>query len=99
MAIIVEEEKNRSNFASVIGWVVLLGIILVAVYYILFAPPAAVVVTPPVNFASVTAITQLNFNPTSVTSSTSFEALQQYVSEPTSTGPAAVGRTDPFLAP
>jgi hypothetical protein len=99
MAIIVEEEKNRSNLAAVVGWIVILGIVLAAVYYIFFAAPAAVIVTPPAGFQNISAITQVNFNPASVTSSTSFQALKQYVSEPTSTGPASVGRPDPFLLP
>ena len=99
MAIIVEEEKNRSNLAGVLGWIVLIGIIAAAAYYIFLAPPASVIVTPPADFAGISAITQVNFNPASVTSSTSFQALKQYISEPTSTGPGAVGRTDPFLVP
>lgn len=99
MAIIVEEEGNKSNAVSMLGWLVILGIVGAAVYYIFFVSPPPAVVTPPAGFEDITPIANVNFNPSSVISSPSFQALKQYVADPTSTGPTAVGRTDPFLTP
>jgi hypothetical protein len=97
MAIIVEEEKNRSNLASMLGWVIIAVIVIIAAYYLFIAQPETGPVTPPSSFNSIVSINQINFDPTTIVQSPEFQALKQYVSEPTSTGPATVGRTNPFL--
>ena len=99
MAIIVEEEGNKSNAVSLLGWVIILGIIGAAVYYIFFVSPGASVITPPAGFEDITPIASVQFDPTAVIGSQSFQSLKQYITEPTSTGPTAVGRPDPFLSP
>lgn len=99
MAIIVEEEKKSSNLANMVGWFIIIVVLLSAAYYIFLAAPAPVVITPPAGFNDITPITQISFDPTSVVNSTAFQTLKQSVPEPTSTGPVAVGRTNPFIAP
>ena len=99
MAIIVEEEKSRSNLTTLVGWFVIIVVILATVYYIFFAAPSPAVVTPPTGFADITSITQIQFDPASVVNSPAFETLKRSIPEPTSTGPVAVGRTNPFIAP
>jgi hypothetical protein len=99
MAIIVEEEKNRSNLATLVGWFVILVVILAAAYYIFLAAPSPAVITPPTGFANITSITQIQFDPTSVVNSASFNSLKQSIPEPTSTGPVSIGRANPFVAP
>ncbi len=97
MAILIEEDKGKKNYSNMIGWVVLVIIALVGVYYIFFAPATPGVVTPPASLQEITAITQINFNPTTVTNNPTFQNLKQTIQEPTSTGPTGVGKTDPFL--
>jgi hypothetical protein len=99
MAIIVEEEKNSSNIASFVGWFIIITVVLAAAYYLFLVTPAPAIVTPPPGFNDITPITQINFDPTSVVKSAGFQALKHSIAEPTSTGPVAVGRTDPFVAP
>ncbi|HVO28538.1 MAG TPA: hypothetical protein VMT81_00965 [Candidatus Paceibacterota bacterium] len=99
MAIVIEEEKKNSNIAPFIGWFVILGILAVAAYYIFLAPPPAAVVSPPPQLADITALTQIGSSQVNVVSSTQFQSLRQYITEPTSTGPAPIGRTNPFVSP
>lgn len=101
MAIIVEEEKGGATgtAAVTLGWVVILGVIIAAAYYIFLATPPTIVVPPPANFQSIQPIAQLNFDPNMVLNNPNFQALKQYVAEPTSTGPSGVGRSNPFISP
>ena len=96
MAIIVEEEKNNSNLTSWLGVVIVILIAAAAFYYLFISQPDPAVITPPAGFEDITPIAQLNFDPTSVLQDTTFQSLKQPVAEPTSTGPQAVGKTDPF---
>lgn len=101
MAIIVEEDKQRISrgVPALFGWLIIAAIVAVGAYYLFFAAPPAVVVVPPENFAAITPLASINLNPSSVLNSAGFQALKPYVTEPTSTGPAPVGRTNPFLVP
>ena len=97
MAIVIEEDKKQSTAPALLGWFVVIGIVLTAVYYILFAAPPAVVVTPPPAFNELAPIANINFTPGSVLSSTQYQVLKAYVTEPTSSAPGAIGRADPFV--
>ena len=99
MAIIVEEDKNRSGATSLLGSAAILIIILIAAYYIFFASVAPSTILAPTNFGNIAAISQVHFNAATVIQSQNFQSLKQYVAEPSSTGPAAVGRNNPFIAP
>jgi len=97
MAIVVEEEKTNSNTPAVLGWLIIVVIVLASAYYIFFAAAPAVVVPPPPNFESIAPIAQISFDPTTLVSSPAFQALKQYIAQPTSTGPVPVGKSNPFL--
>jgi len=99
MAIVIEEEKKSSNLLAILGWIVVLGIVVLAVYYIFFVEPPSAVILPTGTLQSVGSLPVASVNPEDVVNNAEFQALQQYVSEPTSTGPAPVGRQDPFIAP
>jgi hypothetical protein len=99
MAILIEEEKKSSSISALLGWVIVAGMILASVYYVFFAPAPTVVVPPPPNYAAIAPMAQINLNPSGLLSSQGFQALKTYVAEPSSTGPAAVGRPNPFIAP
>jgi hypothetical protein len=97
MAIIVEEERAQSNFSNVIGWIIIALIAALAAYFVFFAPAPEGTFTPPAAFEVIAPVAQINFDPSTVTSNPNFQSLKQYVAEPTSTGPAPVGREDPFI--
>jgi hypothetical protein len=99
MAIIIEEEKKTSNLTNLLGIVAILATVAVGAYYLFFVSVPPSIITPPAGFNDITPITQITFNPQSVVGSAAFTSLKQSIPEPTSTSPAAVGRTDPFLAP
>ena len=99
MAIIIEEEKKSSNILAVLGWIVVLAIIVAAIYYIFFVEPPSAVILPTGTLQSVGSLPVAGVNPENVVQNDEFQALHQYVSEPTSTGPVSVGRQNPFIAP
>jgi hypothetical protein len=100
MAIVVEEEKKgSSNALTYLGWIVVLVIIGAAVYFIFFVEPPSAIILPTGTLQSVGSLPVSGVNPANVVNNTEFQALQQYIAEPTSTGPVSVGRPDPFIAP
>jgi hypothetical protein len=99
MAIIVEEEKKSSGILTVLGWIVIIGIVIVTVYYVFFVIPPSAIILPSGNLQTINSVSPSNLDPQSVIGSSEFQALKQYVASPVATGPAGVGRMNPFLAP
>lgn len=99
MAIVIEEDKGTSHSPAILGWVVIIGVLVAAGYYLFLAPPPTVDITPPSNYATIAPIAQINFDPSRLVNSPAFQALTSSIAEPTSTGPAGVGRQNPFVAP
>ncbi len=97
MAIIIEEERKRSNITGLVGWFVILAIIAAAVYYVGFAAPELVIITPTDTISSIAPIAQSSLDASQITGSPAFKALIASSIPPvaTSTG----GRPNPFLAP
>ncbi len=99
MAIVIEEEKKSSNFLAFFGWIVVLGIVVAAIYYVFFVQPPSAIILPTGILKNVAALPTRNVSPQDVVNNDEFQALQQYVPEPSSTGPVSVGRQNPFIAP
>lgn len=99
MAIVVEEGEKRTNLLGIIGWLVFLGIVAAAIYYVFFAQPELVVITSSGNLSTIAPIANTSIHPDSVIKSSAFQSLTSTVPLPTPQGPAAVGRTNPFVAP
>lgn len=100
MAIIIEEEKKMTTYTGWIGWfVVLIVLAAIGYYLVLAAPPVPSSVTPPAGFRDISPIAQLKFDPASVIASPIFQSLKQSIAAPTSSGPAAIGRQNPFVSP
>jgi hypothetical protein len=100
MAILVEEEKKgNSNILAYLGWIVVLVIVGAAVYYIFFVEPPSAIILPTGTLQSVGSLPVSGINPETVVNNDEFQALQQYIAEPTSTGPVPVGRPNPFISP
>jgi len=99
MAIIVEEEKSGVNLVRLIGWLGVLGVVAASIYYVFFAAPELVTIKPPENFANITPIATITLHPENVLNSQTFQALKSPPFPlPTGKGPAAVGRTNPFIS-
>lgn len=100
MAIIVEENgKKKSNLLGIVGWLVFLGVAAAAVYYIFFAQPELVAIPASGTIGTIAPITQVSLQPAVVIQGPAFEALTSTIPLPSPQGPAAVGRSDPFIAP
>ncbi len=100
MAIIVEEEKNSVNIIRIAAWGTIAIVICVAAYYIFFAAPDLVVISPPAGFEDIEPVSQFKLQPEDVLNSPDYQALKPpSFPLPTPTGPAAVGRTNPFISP
>lgn len=98
MAIIVEEEKKRTNIIGIAGWFAILVVMVVAVYYIFFAAPQLVIIAPSGTLGAIAPIATINLNPTDITNSPEFQALKATI-PPINPAIPAPGRSDPFLAP
>jgi hypothetical protein len=81
-----------------LGWIVVLAIIIAAIYYIFFVEPPSAIILPTGILQSVGSL-PTSVNPQDVVGNAEFQALRQYVSEPTSAGPVPVGRQNPFISP
>jgi len=99
MAIIVEEEKKKSGLFGIIGWLIFLVIAGAAVYYIFFAQPQLVTIPASGTLGAIEPIAQTSLHPETVVQGAAFQVLKSTITLPTPQGPAAVGRTDPFIAP
>ncbi len=99
MAIVIAEEKKGGNILAFFGWLVVLAIIAVAIYYIFFVVPPSAIILPSGTLQNVGSLPAAGVSPQDVVNNQQFQSLQQYVQEPTSTGPVPVGRTNPFIAP
>ncbi len=99
MAIIVEEEKTSSGIISFLGWASIIAILLVAAYYAFLTPAPVVVVAPPPGLNNLLSISSADLNPNSILQGAQFQSLKQHVPPPSATGPAGVGRTNPFVSP
>jgi capsule polysaccharide export protein KpsE/RkpR len=99
MAIVIEEEKGKSNIIGILAWFCMLVIIAGAIYYIFFAAPELVVIAPPASLSQTTPISQITLHPEDVTQSQSFGLLKSYIPSSTAQGSASVGRSNPFVSP
>ena len=99
MAIVIEEEKKSSSALAFFGWIVVLAIIVAAIYYIFFVLPPSAIILPTGTLQSVGSLPATAVSPQDVVNNDEFQVLQQYVAEPTSTGPVPLGRQNPFIAP
>lgn len=101
MAIIIEEEKNRSGILRILGWIVILCLVIAAIYYVFFAAPQLVIIAPSGNLSTITPIVQSDLSPTTVLNSPAFRALNpappSAVVSTSTNSPG--GRPNPFIAP
>jgi hypothetical protein len=99
MAIVVEEERTKSHVFAIAGWLVFLIMLAAAGYYLFFASPSTTSVPPSGGLGSIAPLAASPVQPQSVEQNPTLTALHTTIVAPTSTGPAAVGRSNPFLVP
>jgi len=99
MAIIVEEEKNRGKLILLLGWTGILIVIGATIYYIFLAAPELAIIQPTGNLGTIAPIANINLNPQEVVNGAAFQSRHPSVPHPSPTGPANVGRPNPFIAP
>lgn len=99
MAIVVEEGERKSNWLGIIGWVVFLGIIGAAAYYVFFVQPQLVTIPASGNLGTVAPIANIALHPEAVLQNPEFQTLNSNIVLPSPSGPAGVGRSNPFIAP
>jgi hypothetical protein len=95
MAIVIEEQKTRSGFITVVLWIVILGIIVGAAYYLFFSQPQLIEVVVPSNFQSAQSISKISVNPQIV--SPFLQNLKVLIPGAGSV-PSNLGRPNPFLS-
>lgn len=97
MAILVEEENNKSSVAwgNILTWGIIFVILGVAVYYVFFKHPDLVETATPANFQNSVQLSQIHLNPSEVINDVKFKALQSYANP---LSPQVPGRSNPFLA-
>ncbi len=95
MAIVIEEEQNKSSIAGVMTWFVILVVIVVASYYIFFKAPSSVEIIVPTNFKNIEPLAHINVNPDAVVDQIS-KLLKPQITPPE---PGNAGRPNPFITP
>ncbi len=99
MAIIIEEEKRKSNIIGMIGWLAFFSAIIAAIYYLFFVSPDLTIMAPPAGLASTTPISAITLHPEDIANNQTFQSLKQYVFTSGAQTSAVAGRANPFLLP
>lgn len=97
MAIVIEEGKKKNNMFAIIGWLAILAIIGGAIYYIFFAQPQLVAIPATGSLIVIEPLTELSANPQAIIQGSQFQALHSTITLPTPSGPASVGKNNPFI--
>jgi len=92
MAIVIEEERHRLSLISLLSWIVILVVIVLAVYFLFIKNPGKVEVVLP-GFEHTEQITRIYLDPNTLVSGP-LSTRRQYITPPT---PGIVGRENPFL--
>jgi len=95
MAIVVEQEKRKSNLIVFIGWLAVMITIVVIIYYLFFQKPELIPITASTDFSLATRVSQIDINPSIVINDVKFSTRQPYVSVP---GIGEARRANPFLS-
>lgn len=94
MAIIVEEEKKRINWFSLILWASLIGITISMIYYLFFAPTPLIGKVVSQNTQTLKDLSGIKLNPEEVINNPKFQILRQYINPVEAGSP---GKSNPFL--
>jgi len=93
MAIVIEEERNKLSFVTLVSWIAVLAIVVIAVYYLFIRNPGKVEVILP-GFKNTEQITKIYLDPKTVVNNPAFSGRLRHIISPQ---PGIVGRENPFL--
>jgi len=94
MAIIVEEEKRRTNWFSLILVISLAGMLVALIYYLFFAPTPLIEKVISQNMQSLKELSGIKLNAESLVNNPKFQILKQYIN-PIEGG--TTGKSDLFV--
>lgn len=98
MAIVIENERRKTNWAFIIGVLVVVVSIIITIIYVFFVNPqqAEVIISP--KLQSLSDFSQLQFNPEQMMSNPAFKNLQSFVQfNIPQSGSPALGKSNPFI--
>lgn len=93
MAIIVEEEKKKVNWITILSVGIFLAVVFFGAYYLFFKKPELIDVVVPAELERLSAISSVRFDPREVVDSPAFQGLRDFsgtVSAP------PTGKANPF---
>ena len=95
MAIIVEEENNKSSVSLILvaSWVVAIAIVGAGAYYVFFANPQLVETALPSNFKNTQDLSKINLQPDEVANNLFFKSLRTPIVPQNAASP---GKANPF---
>jgi len=94
MAILIEEQRDRGQWITIVIWLVIIVVIGFSAYYLFFKRPNYVEIAIPDNYKNTTELIKFNLRPDEVVNLPQFQALKQYVTVPAL---PSTGKANPFL--
>ena len=96
MAILVEEEGNKTNIFKLLIWAGTLIIVMVAIYYIFFVNPPLIEVAIPPSFVNIKTLGTALIDVNQIISGPAMSSLDKHVTVP-EPDPGSAGRPNPFV--
>jgi hypothetical protein len=94
MAIILEEEKKPTNWASIVGTITIVFLVFIGAYYLFFKKPELIDEVIPPSLSNLNVISQIHqIDPQAIVNSSNFKILRDYT---TPLVTPATGRGNPF---
>lgn len=93
MAIILEEERQPTNWVAVLSALVVIIVLFVGSYFLFFKKPELIEVVAPKKLQDLGNLSKVTFDPESVINDPTFKLLRQYGTQVTLPTP---GRSNPF---
>ncbi len=94
MAILIEQQKNRTNWFSLGVTAFVIFAIIFVIYFLFFAPTPGIEIVIPSSLQSADQVSAVQVDPSTVLNSREFRSLRVYTGLP---GMGQIGRDNPFL--
>ncbi len=94
MAIVLEQQKRRTNWFAVIVFIFILAVILGLAYFLFFAPTPGIEIIVPSQLEEAAGLAELELDPNKLISDPVLKSLRQYGTQPSI---GIIGRDNPFV--